>query len=132
MSSERGTDRLMSLDKRFQEYFDALDRAGNQDRCFLCRRTPAEVKVFFGFGEDGTPIDAEVYGLEDVVLDELDIMSYRGTRPICAVCQLNVDAILLAGEREVLERILGEAETERDRLWPPRPLPHAGDPEGPQ
>jgi hypothetical protein len=111
----------MSLDKRFHEYFDALDRAGNQDRCFLCRRTPAEVKAFFGFGEDGTPFDAAVYGLEDVVLGELDIMSYRGARPICAVCQLNVDAILLAGEREVLERILHEAEEERDKLWPPRP-----------
>ena len=29
----------------------ALDRAGQKDRCYPCRRTPAEVKLFFGFDE---------------------------------------------------------------------------------
>jgi len=107
------------LDQSFQEYFTALERAGNEDRCFLCRRSPAEVKAFFGFREDGTPIDPERYGIEDVVIDpELDIMSYRGTRPICAVCQLNFDTIFLAGNgRSTLNRVLGEMETDRDRLW---------------
>ena len=28
----------MTIDKRFQEYFDALDRSGDADRCYLCRR----------------------------------------------------------------------------------------------
>lgn len=110
----------MALDERFQEYFGALDRAGDTDRCFLCRRTPAEVKAFFGFHEDGTPIDADAKGLEDVALDQpTDIMSYRGTRPVCAACQLNFDGIFLAGNgREVLQRVLEEMEHERDRLWP--------------
>ena len=108
----------MTIDGRFQEYFGALDRSGDEDRCFLCRRTPADVKLFFGFHEDGTPIDAETHGLEDVVLGDLDIMSYRGTRPVCAVCQLNFDAIFLAEkERAVLRRVLFEMEHERDRLW---------------
>lgn len=108
----------MSIDGHFQEYFGALDRSGNEDRCFLCRRTSADVKGFFGFHEDGTPIDAEAHGLEDVVLGDLDIMSYRGTRPVCAVCQLNFDAIFLAEEeRGVLRRVLHEMEHERDRLW---------------
>jgi len=108
----------MSLDKHFYEYFSALDRAGNEDRCFLCRRTPADVKLFFGFLEDGTPIDAEAHGIEDVVLTSLDIMSYRGSRPICAVCQLNLDTIFLAENgAEVLQRLLHEAEHERERLW---------------
>jgi hypothetical protein len=109
-----------SLDQEFQTYFGALDRAGNEDRCFLCRRTPADVKAFFGFHEDGTPIDPDRYGIEDVVLDpELDIMSYRGTRPVCAVCQLNFDAIFLAENgRPVLRAVLREVEQDRERLWP--------------
>ena len=96
-----------------------FERAGNEDRCFLCRRTPAEVKAFFGFNEDGTPIDAEKYGIEDVVLDpRLDIMSYHGSRPVCSVCQLNFDSILLSeGGEALLRKILWELEHERDRLW---------------
>ena len=40
---------------------------------------------------------------------KLDIMSYRGTRPICAVCQLNLDTILLHDEgRELLRPLEGE------------------------
>ena len=54
----------MGLDDRFHEYFRALDRAGDEDRCYLCRRTPAEVKQFFGFDEDGTPLEAEEHGIE--------------------------------------------------------------------
>ena len=109
----------MTLDREFQHYFDALDRSGDEDRCFLCRRSPSEVKSFFGFNEDGTPIDASQYGIEDVVLDpKLDIMSYRGTRPICAVCQLNYDSIFLAGNgRETVSKVLQEMEHELDRLW---------------
>lgn len=108
----------MSLDEIFQEYFEALDRAGNEDRCYLCRRTPSEVKHFFGFHEDGTPLDPERYGLEDVVLERLDVMSYRGARPVCAVCQLNFDAIFMTGERASLHKLLDEMERERDHLWP--------------
>jgi len=111
----------MAIDDRFQEYFSALDRAGGQDRCYLCRRTAAEVKLFFGFDEDGTPIDAAEHGLEDVVLERLDVMSYRGLRPICAVCQLNADAIFLLGEHEVLRLVMEELETRRDALWPDEP-----------
>jgi PP-loop superfamily ATP-utilizing enzyme len=109
----------MTLDRQFQQYFQALDRAGNEDRCFLCRRTPAEVKAFFGFHEDGTPIDADKYGIEDVVIDpELDIMSYKASRPVCAVCQLNLDSILLTDDgRELLRKLLWQLEHERDRLW---------------
>lgn len=109
----------MGLDRHFNEYFGALDRTGGgADRCFLCRRTPSDVKLFFGFHEDGTPIDAAQYGLEDVTLEELDIMSYRGARPVCAVCQLNYDVIFLADGHEVVQRVLREMEHERDRLWP--------------
>jgi hypothetical protein len=79
------------IDDRFNEYFSGLDRAGNHDRCYLCRRTPAEVKAFFGFDEDGVPSRAADFGLEDIVLEEADIMSYRGARPVCAVCQLNFE-----------------------------------------
>jgi len=109
----------MTLDRQFQQYFAALERAGNEDRCFLCRRTPAEVKAFFGFNEDGTPIEPERYGIEDVVLDpHVDIMSYRGTRPVCAVCQLNLDALLLTEDgATTLRQILWELEHERERLW---------------
>ena len=110
---------MAGLDEQFQRYFQALDRARGEDRCFLCRRTPAEVKNFFGFDEDGIPHEADAYGLEDVVLERSDIMSYLGLRPICAVCQLNLDALCLLGERPLLDRILNEMERERDRLWPP-------------
>ena len=41
----------MAIEERFQEYFAALDRAGHKDRCWLCCRTPAEVKAFFGFDD---------------------------------------------------------------------------------
>lgn len=110
----------MSLDREFQQYFDALERAGNEDRCYLCRRSPAEVKGFFGFNEDGTPMDADQYGIEDVVLDpQLDIMSYRGERPICAVCQLNYDAIFMSEDgKQVLKKLMRQMELERDELWP--------------
>ena len=109
----------MNLDQKFHEYFDTLDRSGNEDRCFLCRRTPSEVKAFFGFHEDGTPIDAHQYGLEDVVLDaHLDIMSYKAERPVCAVCQINFDAIFLSDNgKALLRRILRKMEHERDDLW---------------
>ena len=114
-----GERRPMAIEKRFQEYFAALDRAGDQDRCFLCCRTPADVKAFFGFHEDGTPIDADAYGIEDVVLPpRQDVMSYRGERPVCAVCQLNFDALFLAGDRPALERLLGQMEERREELWP--------------
>ncbi len=110
---------MSDLDRHFQNYFESLDRAGD-DRCFICRRTPADVKSFFGFREDGTPVDAARYGIEDVVLEQLDIMSYRGSRPVCSVCQLNLDTILLADNgREVLQTVLSEMEHERDRLWEP-------------
>jgi hypothetical protein len=108
----------MALDARFQEYFAALDRAGGEDPCYLCRRTPAEVKRFFGFGEDGVPLEAQHYGLEDVVLEPTDIMSYRGTRPVCAGCQLNLDATVISGDVEVRRRLLDEMLRERERLWP--------------
>ena len=108
----------MTLDSHFQEYFEALDRSGNEDRCYLCRRTPADVKAFFGFHEDGTPIDPDQYGIEDIVLERLDIMSYRGTRPVCAVCQLNFDTIFLAENgKQILSQVLDEMENDRDRLW---------------
>ena len=106
------------LDERFQEYFAALDRSRGEDRCFLCRRSPAEVKQFFGFDEDGTPLEVEEFGLEDVVLQKLDVMSYRGLRPVCAVCQLNLDAIFTLGEHPILARVLEEMEKRRDHLWP--------------
>jgi hypothetical protein len=108
----------MALEQKFHEYFAGLERAGNKDRCYLCCRTPAEVKRFFGFAEDGTPLDAAEYGIEDVVLDELDVMSYRGVRPVCAVCQLNFDGISLLGEHGVVRELHAEMEHARERLWP--------------
>jgi len=119
----------VALDRHFQDYFAALDRAGGEDRCFLCRRSAAEVKAFFGFGEDGTPIDAEHLGLEDIVLSKLDIMSYRGLRPVCAVCQLNHDALALGGGREIAERLRDEMFKRRDHLWPAPETPPAPDEE---
>ncbi len=109
------------IDDRFQEYFAALDRAGQQDRCFVCRRTPADVKRFFGFDEDGVPLDAAHYGLEDIVLEPSDIMTYRGVRPVCAVCQINVDGIALLGEEAVLMQLFAEMQQRREHLWPPHP-----------
>ena len=108
----------MGIDKSFHDYFAALDRSGGEDRCYLCRRTPAEVKAFFGFDEDGTPLEADEFGIEDIVLERQDVMSYRGLRPVCAVCQLNYDALFALGEHEILQRLLGEMERKRDLLWP--------------
>jgi hypothetical protein len=111
----------MGMEQHFHEYFAALDRAGNKDRCYICCRSPAEVKRFFGFQEDGTPLEAAAWGIEDVVLDpHLDVMSYRGLRPVCAVCQLNLDAIFLSGDHATLARLLAEMEHRRERLWPER------------
>lgn len=106
------------LDEAFHRYFAALDRSGGEDRCYLCRRTPAEVKAFFGFDEDGFAIDAESYGLEDVVLEKADIMSYRGTRPVCAVCQLNFETLFAMDEGPTLDALLREMRERRDELWP--------------
>jgi hypothetical protein len=109
----------MAIEHRFHEYFEALDRAGNEDRCYLCRRTPAEVKRFFGFHEDGTPLQAADFGLEDVVLTpRVDVMSYRGHRPVCAVCQLNFDSIFLLEDHATLRKVLEEMEHRREMLWP--------------
>ncbi len=110
---------MSPIDDRFQEYFDALDRSGGADHCYLCRRTSADVKAFFGFREDGTPMHASEFGLEDVALADADIMSYRGVRPVCAVCQLNFDALFLLGEHAVLRQLLDEMENRREHLWPP-------------
>jgi hypothetical protein len=108
------------IDDHFNEYFAALERAGNHDRCYVCRRTPAEVKAFFGFEEDGVPLKAAEYGIEDVVFETSDVMSYRGLRPVCAVCQLNFDALFMLGEQDVLRQVLVEMESKRDHLWPRR------------
>ena len=109
----------MAMEQQFQEYFAALDRSGNKDRCYICCRTPADVKRFLGFNEDGTPIEAREYGLEDVVLPpKLDVMSYRGDRPICVVCQLNFDSIFLLDEQEVLRAVISQMENAREDLWP--------------
>ncbi len=51
-------------------------------------------------------------------LTEVDIMSYRGRRPVCAVCQLNVDAIAALDEKDVLDHVLQEMTTRREHLWP--------------
>ncbi|MBL8860467.1 MAG: hypothetical protein JNK02_00500 [Planctomycetes bacterium] len=112
---------MSRIDEHFHEYFAALDRSGQEDRCFLCRRTPAEVKRFFGFDEDGVAIEAARHGLEDIVLDASDIMSYRGERPVCAVCQLNVDAIQLLGEDQVVQRLYAQMAQRRAELWPDGP-----------
>lgn len=112
------TPSMSALDREFQDYFSALDRAQGADRCYICRRTASEVKAFFGFDEDGSPTEAENYGLEDVVLKRTDIMSYRGERPVCAVCQLNFDAIFLLGEHGTLRTVIREMEEQRERLWP--------------
>ena len=111
---------MTPIDDLFQEYFAALERSGNKDHCFLCRRTPAEVKRFFGFDEDGVPLRADELGLEDVVLEEADIMSYRGLRPVCAVCQLNWDAISLLEEQGIVREIVRQMEEQREFLWPGR------------
>ena len=108
----------MSIEKHFQEYFGALERSDNKDRCWLCCRTPAEVKAFFGFEEDGTPIDADEFGIEDIEPGPQDVMSYKAVRPVCAVCQLNLDAIFLAEEQAELERLLTQMRDERETLWP--------------
>tara|TARA_R110002126_G_scaffold65118_6_gene166297 strand:- start:460 stop:807 length:348 start_codon:yes stop_codon:yes gene_type:complete len=115
----------MGVEGEFQEYFEALDRSGGKDRCYICRRTPAEVKTFFGFDEDGIPTDAEAFGLEDVVLGEADIMTYRADRPVCSVCQLNIEAIVALDESEVLLKVLRQMRDERDRLWPEGHGPHS-------
>lgn len=108
------------LHERFQEYFAALDRNRQEDRCYICLRTGAEVKLFLGFSEDGLPIRAAEYGIEDVTIQDGDIMSYRGIRPVCAVCQLSVDMIQALDEGEVLRQLLSAMEARRDLLWPPR------------
>jgi hypothetical protein len=36
------------------------------------------------------------------------------------VCQLNLDALSLLGEREVLFAVLRQMEDGREHLWPPR------------
>ncbi len=105
------------IEDEFQNYFDAV--GSGPDRCYLCRRTPAEVKFFFGFDEDGEPLDAAQHGIEDIVLEKMDIMSYRGERPVCAVCQLNMDAIALLDEMPVLRELSRQMREERERLWPP-------------
>ena len=109
---------MRPIDHRFQEYFAALDRASGADHCYICRRTSADVKAFFGFQEDGTPLHATEFGLEDVSLQETDIMSYTAVRPVCAVCQLNLDALFLLGEHAVLKQLLSEMENQREKLWP--------------
>lgn len=109
----------MSLEAEFQRYFDAV--GDGQDRCYLCRRTPKEVKHFFGFDEDGVPTDAAAHGLEDVVLEAMDIMSYRGPRPVCAICQLNADAITALGETAVHDEVVERMRERRDELWPEEP-----------
>ena len=106
----------MSLENEFQRYFDSV--GDGQDRCYLCGRSPKEVKLFFGFDEDGVPLKAAVHGIEDVVLEEMDIMSYRGPRPVCAVCQLNVDAISALGEEAVFTQVVTRMRENRDDLWP--------------
>lgn len=109
---------MTGLDGEFRDYFSALDRSQGADRCYICRRTAADVKAFFGFDEDGVPTEAQDYGLEDVVLQQSDIMSYRGTRPVCAVCQLNFDAIFMLDEHSILDRLIKEMEEKREELWP--------------
>ena len=109
---------MNNFDEEFQRYFRALDRSGGKDHCYLCRRRAADVKAFFGFDEDGVPTHAAEFGLEDVVLERTDIMSYRGLRPVCAVCQLNLEGITALGEGGILLEVLREMREERDKLWP--------------
>ena len=61
---------MSGLEEEFQRYFAAIDRAGGADRCYVCRRTSAEVKAFFGFDEDGLPTEAADYGLVDKVIEK--------------------------------------------------------------
>ena len=109
---------MTGFDEEFQRYFRALDRASGKDYCYLCRRSAAEVKAFFGFNEDGIPTNAAEFGLEDVVLERTDIMSYRGLRPVCAVCQLNLDSLFALDEGNLLQDVIRQVRDERDLLWP--------------
>lgn len=112
---------MSGMDEEFQRYFEALDRAGGEDRCYLCRRTSADVKAFFGFDEDGVPTRAAEFGLEDVVFEKTDVMSYRGHRPVCTICQLNFETLFLLGEERHVEQVLREIREEREKLWPEPP-----------
>ena len=115
----------MTLEREFQRYFESLSRSGGEDRCWLCRRTPADVKQFFGFHEDGHPIDAERFGIEDVVLERMEVMSYEGPRPVCAVCQLNSDAIVMLGDEAATDELVRRMREDRDGLWPPDQPEHS-------
>ena len=106
----------MSLEGEFQRYFRSI--GDGPDRCYLCRRTPAEVKRFFGFDEDGEPLEDAAHGREDGVREPIDIMSYRGPRPVCAVCQLNMDTIALLDEVETLRELGRMMREDRQTLWP--------------
>jgi hypothetical protein len=114
-----GESRRMAIEERFQEYFAALDRSGDKDRCYVCCRTPAEVKAFFGFHEDGTPIDAEAYGIEDVVLaagagrDELP-RPPPDLRGVPAQRRRDLSLRRSAGLNDVLD----EMHERREELWP--------------
>ena len=109
---------MSDITDEFRRWFEALDRSGGEDRCYLCRRAPAEVKQFFGFDEDGQATEAATFGLEDVTLEEADILSYRSLRPVCAVCQLNLEGITALGEGGILLEVLRDMREERDKLWP--------------
>ena len=62
---------LMSIEKHFQEYFDALERSGNKDRCWLCCRWRS--RRLFSLCALASP---------------LSIGSVRGLkRAACATCQ---------------------------------------------
>ena len=48
-------------------------------------------------------------------------MSYRGPRPVCAICQLNADAITALGETAVHDEVVERMRERRDELWPEEP-----------
>lgn len=107
----------MSLQRDFDQ--DFVFAGHGLHRCYLCCRAPAEVKRFFGFDQDGEPVDAEAHGIENVMLERLDIMSQAGPHPVYAACHLNTDTISILGEDHALRELGRWIREERGRLGPP-------------
>ncbi len=108
----------MAIDQSFHDYFVSARSRGRRGPLLPVPAHTGRGQVVFGFGEDGTPLNSEKFGIEDITLERQDVMSYLGLRPVCAVCQLNHDALFAMGEHEVLERVAREMEHKREDLWP--------------
>lgn len=89
--------------KKFQEYLNKI-REIEEDRCWICNRTPDKLRNDFYDYKKNPP-----KGCEEIDLDDIFLLTYKTQHPICFNCY-----IAIRQNSELIKEIVNKPE---DEVW---------------